>query len=487
MIIFLSILLVLVVVVFATLEWYLELKRFEIPGPKGIPILYCLPQVIMMKSQIYDFVFNNVMTYGKTTSVRLPLIPRIVLVVEPECVDYILRANFDNYIKGPQLTERLDIFLGDGIFNTNGRQWKVQRQIASHMFTNNGLKEMAQVFLRHGEEVVSLLLDVPYSKTKVMEMQKLFCQFTLDSIGEIAFGTNIDSLHKPEFPFAQAFDDTTYCLDHRFANPLWKYSGWTPFERKLRKAISILDAFAAQIIKERRADPNLSTNKDILSQHLQIEDSEIPITDKYLRDVILNFMIAGRDTTSQTLLWTFYLLAQNSDVEKKLIDEVDTILKDEKPSYENVKNLKYLQSVIDESLRLYPPVPIDQKYSVEDDVLPNGYKIKAGTIVEWSAWVNGRHPDFWEEPLLFKPERWSGPEHNGGKPVPNRVPPFIPFQFGPRLCLGMNMAYLEVKIMICLILQKMTLRLAPDQKVRYLPTITISAKDGIVMTVHPRT
>jgi cytochrome P450 len=468
-------------------EWLHEKNSFSIKGPPGIPVLYNLGDLITNKDRLYDFLLENSKLYGQSFSFRVPLVPRIVLTVDPANVEYILRHNFDNYIKGPNLTKKMQDFLGDGIFNANGHQWKIQRQVASHMFTNNGLKEMANVFVKHGLEVVKLLLELPNTKDNSIDLQNLLCRFTLDSIGEIAFGTNFDSLHKEDFPFAQAFNQATYSLDQRFTNPLWQLSWWTDSERKLTESIKLLDEYCYSLIKVRKQDPNLQTNKDLLSQHIRLPpDPELNMDDKFLRDVILNFMIAGRDTTAQTLLWTFYLLSLNPASEEKLIAEIDSTLQGSHPTYENVKSMKYISAVIDETLRLYPAVPVDPKYAVENDTLPSGHFIPKGTTVEWSAWVMGRHPDFWEDPDSFKPERWFGAENNGGKSLPNRVPPFIPFQFGPRLCLGQNMAYLEIKVLLCLILQKMTLRLIPNQTVHYQPTITLSAKNGIFMSVHPR-
>jgi len=151
--------------------------------------------------------------------------------------------------------------------------------------------------------------------------------------------------------------------------------------------------------------------------------------------------------------------------------------------------MKYLKGVLDESLRLYPPVPIDGKVAINDDVLPNGMKIRAGWGLAWSAWVMGRHPDFWENPTEVRPERWfeNGSQlFNGGKSVPYQYPPFIPFNYGPRTCLGLNMAYLEAKVLICLILQKYKLRLVPGHPIVPAPAITIYSKHGMLMTVEPR-
>lgn len=150
-----------------------------------------------------------------------------------------------------------------------------------------------------------------------------------------------------------------------------------------------------------------------------------PFDDTQLRDFVLNFMcvseppsffyktlissssIAGRDTTAQTLCWLFYNISQNPRVEAKLREEIAQNFTPSTPiDFETVKNLKYLKAAIDETLRLYPPVPLDMKMAVNDDVLPSGHRIPAGTAVNWAAWPMGRTWRLWDKPHEFYPERW---------------------------------------------------------------------------------
>jgi len=299
---------------------------------------------------------------------------------------------------------------------------------------------------------------------------------------------NIDSLHN-DVPFAKAFNAALLHLDYRGFNPQWKLFPWSSREKEFKKNIEQMDAFAYQIIGERKTESveQLEKRTDLLSRFLiQKDEDGNKLSDVFLRDIVLNIIIAGRDTTAQTLTWCFYLLSQNERVENKLVDEINEHFPlGTDPSFEDLKppNMKYLQAVIDETLRLYPPVPIDPKEAAADDVLPNGYLIKKGMIVEWNAWALGRHPDFWDNPTEFRPERWFG--ENGGKPIPqgNR-PPFVPFQYGPRVCLGINYAYLEVKVLIILILQRFRLRLMVGHKPTYKSAVTISVKNGMFMTVN---
>jgi cytochrome P450 len=419
--------------------------------------------------------------YGKVWVFSIPRKPLDFVLIDPAAVNHILKVNFDNYIKGDDFREALFPFLGDGIFNTNGSCWKQQRQIASHLFKVRELRNMVPIFVRHGQEVVAILKA---NEGQPLDVQALFCRATLDSIGEIAFGKVIGSLKK-DVSFSTAFDTTTIASDYRFRYPCGpRGRRWSGSCASVRD----LDAFAQEVIDERR-QKSLDEGTDLLSRCLNTTDDHgLPFSDKFLRDIIMNFMIAGRDTTAQTLTWLFYLLSQYPAVGQQAVDEVENELKGEVPSYDNVLQLKYLERVINETLRLYPPVPVDRKSAVKDDVLPDGTFIPAGSDIAYSPWVLGRHPDYWADPLSCKPDRWLGSEHNGGKSVPSvGTLPFIPFNYGPRTCLGVKMAYLEVKVLACIILQQLALALEPGHDVSYQPALTISARHGMKMIPALRT
>lgn len=470
-------------------DWWLDVNTPGLPpGDKGLPFFYNFLQIWKNKHRIYDFTLERSMQYKSTvwTGRLLGVAPRSIVVADPRCVEYILKDNWQNYVKGPYFCSMLLPLFGEGIFNVNGTQWKQQRQTASHLFTVKELRAMVDVFSKHALELAELLLKTA-EQGKEVEIQDLISRATLDSIGVIAFGENIDSLHK-DAPFAMAFNQAQLSIDARAFFPFWRWMPWIKSERQLRNSLEILDSFAYRLIDSRKKDPAVSEKKDLLSRYILMKDEhDKPFTDKYLRDMIMNFLIAGRDTTAQCLMWTFYLLAKNPRVEDKLVKEIDTELNGATPDFEDLKRLKYLQAVIDESLRLFPPVPIDPKMALEDDTLPNGYKVKAGYAVEWNQWVMGHHPNYWDCPDEFRPERWESEANNGGKPVPRgNQPPFIPFQYGPRTCLGINFAYTEVKVVLVLLLQRLRMRLVPGHVVQYKSAITISALNGIRMTVEPR-
>lgn len=175
---------------------------------------------------------------------------------------------------------------------------------------------------------------------------------------------------------------------------------------------------------------------DILSYFLERTDENgQPFTDQYLQDIVMNFIIAGRDTTAVTLSWTFYCLSTHPEVRKRLLEEIDSTLRGQKPTYDDIDTqLPYLHAVVKEVLRLYPPVPKDPKMALEDDTLPDGTFVPAGTAVVYTPYVMGRLEEMYENPLQFNPDRWLDAEN-----AKKTLFEYPVFQAGPRTCLGMSM------------------------------------------------
>ena len=198
---------------------------------------------------------------------------------------------------------------------------------------------------------------------------------------------------------------------------------------------------------------------------------------------MLNFILAGRDTTAQTIMWGMYLLSINEDICEKLYNEV----KDVNIEYDELKDLKYTENFINEVLRLYPPVPTDGKSAIDHDVLPNGVRVHPAQTVAWLQNEMGRMKRYFPEPLKVIPERWEDWEkYNGGVECHLNKGAMIPFQYGPRICLGKQLAMYESKAVLALIVKKFKFELAPNQDVVRHPNITICAKNGIKFKVKSR-
>jgi len=242
-----------------------------------------------------------------------------------------------------------------------------------------------------------------------------------------------------------------------------------------------LDDFVYKIIRE-RTEEGFEEKSDFLSRLLRMKKREEDvITNKLVRDQLMNFFLAGRDTTAVLIAWTCYLLAKHPDVEKKLREEILSVVGQEKPTMKHTKQLKFLQMVIEESLRLYPPaVPSNVKLVTRDTVLPNGARVKKGDNIAYSPYIVHRLKEYWgDDSEEFRPSRWENPD------IIKHPYQFVPFQKGPRICLGMNMAYEEAKCCLIMMFQNgIHFKLVPNQKITLLPNAILSSEGGIWMEVE---
>jgi len=280
---------------------------------------------------------------------------------------------------------------------------------------------------------------------------------TLDAFGSIGLGVELGSLTQSNNQFIRDYDWTINEIELRFQFPYRLHTQLEYNRVRLR-----INQYVNSIIEERRKT-DYQDKSDLVSLLLRSGQNN-----EFIRDSVINFLIAGRDTTASLLTWTVYYLSMYPDIKEKLIQEIDEHLGKREPTFDDIKNFKYMNNVLNEVLRLNPPaLPVTSKQSISDDTLPNGIKVKAGQIILYSPYV--MHRIHWgKDSEEFRPERW-----NGDDPVPKKNPyAFVPFQRGPRQCLGINMAYEEATIMLILLLQSgFNLKVQPGQ--------TITHKKGI--------
>lgn len=413
--------------------------------------------------------------------------------IDPVLVKHILKDQFDTYVKTKDTVLTLKDLLGHGIFavshgphsEDNGETWKIQRKTASKIFTNNNFTSLIHdTFMDHAL-VVGNVIDakIGAGQQGVVELQSLMFKYTLDSIGKVGFGVDIGSLSQDKVPFATAFDRAQTSSAYRFLTPGWNIPvvGKMLYqnERLLTDSIKILDDFVYDIIARRKKEIEVSgPGGDILSLFMA---EKLDLSDKELRDVVMSFAIAGRDTTACTLSFSLMLLAQNPTWQEALRREVRQILGDRDdrfPTVPEMGNMKILNGVVLESLRLYPPVPMDLKEAAIDDVLPDGRTVTKGTRIVFEVFVMGRSETLWHEPLKFDPDRWSRMEK---LPSPYEFPQF---QAGPRICLGETFAKHEARTLIAYLIDRYELSLpAPDSVFTYAPGITLTVKDGLNLMV----
>ncbi|KAI6702105.1 hypothetical protein NL676_011241 [Syzygium grande] len=310
----------------------------------------------------------------------------------------------------------------------------------------------------------------------------------------------------PENGFATSFDRATEATLQRFILPetIWKFKKWLGLgmEVSLSRSLEDIDAYLSDIISTRKQElasqQQVSSGSgpehdDLLSRFMKKKES---YSDKFLQHVALNFILAGRDTSSVALSWFFWLVSRNPRVEEKILIEICTVLLDtrgrdpakwvEEPLvFEEVDRLIYLKAALSETLRLYPSVPEDSKHVVADDVLPSGVFVPAGSSITYSIYSIGRMEFIWGPDCLeFKPERWLSSD--GKRTELQDSYKFVSFNAGPRLCLGKDLAYLQMKSVVAAVLLRHQLTVAPGHQVEQKMSLTLFMKYGLKMNVHQR-
>ncbi|KAJ4960327.1 hypothetical protein NE237_020237 [Protea cynaroides] len=339
---------------------------------------------------------------------------RQLLTTNPANVQHILKNQFYQYPKGNYFREHLYDLLGDGIFTADSDNWKFQRQMASHEFNTKSLRKFVETVVEDelSGRLLPLLSEATTKKT-VFDLQDILQRFTFDNICKIAFGFDpaclSPSFPQPESEFAEAFEEATRISNERFnavMPQVWKLKRALNIgsERQLREALSTVREYATNLVRQKKRELEEKSSiesEDLLSRFLSSGHSD----ERFVTDIVISFIVAGRDTTSAAMTWFFWLLANNHGVEEEILKEIEE--KPEALDYDEVKHVVYIHASLCETMRLYPPIPHDTKYTVADNVLPDGTVVKKGMGVGYFPYAMGRTEAIWGKDWPeFRPERW---------------------------------------------------------------------------------
>lgn len=489
--------------------WFHLLAR-RLTGPKVLPLVGSLPFLFLNRRRYHDWIANNLRETGgactyQTSTICLPFLARkqgfYTVTCHPKNIEHILRTRFDNYPKGPQWQAAFHDLLGQGIFNSDGETWLIQRKTAALEFTTRTLRQaMARWVNRTIKNRLWCILDKSVKEERAVDLQDLLLRLTFDNICGLTFGKDPETLSPefPENPFAVAFDTATEATLYRLLYPgfLWRLEKFFGIgaEKRLGKSLKIVDTYMNDAVETRKENPS----DDLISRFMRKRDvSGNLFPSSVLQRIALNFVLAGRDTSSVALSWFFWLVMNNPEVEKKIVGEISKVLRNtrgddhqkwlEEPlDFDEADKLVYLKAALAETLRLYPSVPEDFKYVVQDDVLPDGTFVPAGSTVTYSIYSVGRMKTIWGEDCLeFKPERWLSPEGDKFE-TPKDGYKFVAFNAGPRTCLGKDLAYLQMKSVASAVLLRYRLSLFPGHRVQQKMSLTLFMKYGLRVNLHPR-
>ncbi|TXG70790.1 hypothetical protein EZV62_005725 [Acer yangbiense] len=427
-----------------------------------------------------------------------------IFTTDPVNVEYILKTNFSNYGKGNYNGNLMRDLFGDGIFAVDGDKWRHQRKLASYEFSTKVLRDFSTaVFRANAAKLTSKISEAAVGR-QTIDLQEMLMKSTFDSIFKVGFGVELNSVSgSNEFgnQFAKAFDDSNSIVFWRYVDPFWKLKRFLNIglEASLKKNIKVIDDFVYELFRYKREqlkNEKLDKGKeDILSRFL-MESEKDPenMTDKYLRDITLNFIIAGKDSTASTLTWFFYMLCKNPVVQEKVALEVREATKAESNisadefvklmTEEALNKMHYLHSAITETLRLYPAVPVDGKCPMEDDILPDGFIVKKYDAVNYMPYAMGRMTYIWgDDAEEFRPERWL----HDGVFQPESSFKFTAFQAGPRICLGKEFAYRQMKMLGAVLVHFFKFRLVDETKeATYRTMFTLHMDQGLHLYAYSR-
>ncbi len=390
----------------------------------------------------------------------------VALLNNSDSIKRILLTNNRYYIKeGTPEMFMLKPILGDGMLTSDGDLWKLQRNIAQEAFSREKILTYFNIMVEEANKMVN-----QWQPNATIDLEAELSQLTLRIVGKSLFGK---SLETSEEKFGAAVTVVNKYMGH-----------YDPFDREGRIQFSIalksLKSLVFDIISERKQSKQ--QYNDLLSILLknQTDEESDEAANVFLTDQIFTFLMAGHETTAKALTWTFYELYKNPDKLELLEEEVDNILKGQDPNEQGISKLNFTWQVLRESMRLNPPVWIISRTAGEDDII-EGVNIPKGTTVLVSPYLMHRNNKYWRDPESFIPERFSEEEEKERNPYA-----FIPYSAGPRRCIGMNFANLEMLVIISKITQKYRLRLKPGFVVEHEALVTLRPKNGMQMIIDLR-
>ncbi|KAF4459705.1 n-alkane-inducible cytochrome P450 [Fusarium albosuccineum] len=398
---------------------------------------------------------------------------RTIFTADPANLKAILATQFTDYGKGKPFHREWSDFLGDSIFTTDGSQWHGSRQLIRPQFTRDRVSDL-HCFEAHMQTLFRAIanggplqgegqeVDMRSVNGKVTDISDLFFRYTLDVATEFLLGWDVKSLTTPRQEFAEAFNEVQHIQNivartGKLRHLIPKFRFW----RGLRTVNHFINFYIERALRM-SPDELASKSKDDHSYTFLHALAGFTRDRKVLRDQIIAVLLAGRDTTACTLSWALYELGRHPEAVVKLRAEIlDTLGSERTPTYDDLKNMTYLKAVLNETLRLYPAVPFNVRLALKDTTLPRGggpdgsepLPVLKDSPVAYSTLVMQRRSDLYPpisdtfaDPQIFSPERWSH-----WHPKPHE---YIPFNAGPRICIGQQFALTEMGYVLCRMFQK---------------------------------
>ncbi|HEX3912569.1 MAG TPA: cytochrome P450 [Steroidobacteraceae bacterium] len=402
----------------------------------------------------------------------------LFVVNDPAAIKHVLIDNAANYQK-TEITRRiLEPGLGKGLITSEGETWRQHRRIMSPSFDHRSTAAYVPVMTGAAVELSTQWEQTPAGTA--IDASTAMMQVTLNIISRTMFSNDSDDIVTIMSRSAGRYQaEMRPNIMDMLGWPKWLAG--LPRRRVAERTLGEFDHVIDRLIEERVRDPE-AYPKDLLARLVAARDEQtgVGMSAQEVRDHVITIFLAGHETTAMAMTWTWFLLSQHPDVETKLHAELGAVLGGRAPAHEDLSALTYTRMVIEESMRIYPPVHTIARQALDADILV-GRHIPKGSTVMIAPWLLHRHVKLWDNPSVFDPERFS-PERSAGRVRFS----YMPFGGGKRICIGAAFSLAEATILLATLAQRFSLRLAPGHRVEPQGLITLRARYGMKMLLSRR-
>lgn len=424
------------------------------------------------KNDPISFMQKSYTEYGDMVLFKL-LNKKIYFVNNPEAIKHVMHSNYKNYVKSPGYRP-LRLLGGMGIFTNDGEEWVRRRKFYQPAFSHSSISSYSSAVLSNADEMIHHW-EQQLEKSDQINVSVEMLKITMNIIGETLFSTRINY-------GSDLWNKTTLALewisDRALRNPFVMPANWpSKKNRAFHQAVADLNKVIYDIIEKKKSD---NTNPhDLLSRFMNPGETNLKaLNEQELRDEVMTIFIAGHETSANVLSWAYYLLAQDADIQNKVFNEVSA-LGNRPLKFEDLYHLRYTAQVLNETMRLYPPVWHLGRMNIGPDEIA-GYELPAGSHVRICPLTLHRSKEFWNDPERFNPDRFEENVFKEQHPFT-----FIPFGAGPRLCAGRNFAMMEMVLILASTIRKFKFNYSGNP-IAMAPLMTLRSKGDIVLKLTKR-
>ena len=398
------------------------------------------------------------------------------LVNHPALVKQVLQETHENFDKNSIIYDRFRHAFGDGLVVAEGKRWRRQRKLMQPLFGQQAIKRYFDMMVASVEALAGRW-ESSLASEEVFDVAEEMNRITLEIAGRALFHDGFDNA-------ADKISDWTHAINRYSAKPPLPIvrARWFPSRRnrRLTRTLNAFHGFLDQMIAERRGEKQ---SNDLLSTLLRAEDEETgqPMTDQEIREEALGMIIGGHETSSAALTWLWYELDRNPAVAKRLHEELDEVIGGEALTIDHIPRLVYAKMVIEETLRLHPPFWFENRNAMAEVEL-GGAALPKDAMVVFSRYSLHRHPEFWISPTSFDPQRFQPDEEENRRSTYAH----IPFGGGPRVCIGVHFAMMELVVILATIARRYRVVVDESDRHEMAAALTMTPKYGVRVRLKRR-